>query len=56
MRRPEQSWIVNTLGQSGSPFSRHFRDQIEDFLQGFVHPLWPENFPPARRRVIRQEQ
>jgi penicillin amidase len=56
MRRPEQSWIVNTLGQSGSPLSRHFRDQVEDFLQGFVHPLWPENFPPARRRVIRAEE
>jgi penicillin amidase len=52
MKRPEQSWFSNTLGQSGAPFSRHFRDQVDDFLNGFAHPLWPENFPPRRRRVI----
>ncbi|CAN5626105.1 penicillin acylase family protein [soil metagenome] len=53
MKRPELGWISNTLGQSGSPFSRHFRDQVEDYLQGFMHPLWPEGFPPRKRRIIR---
>lgn len=53
MKRPEQGWITNALGQSGSPFSRHFRDQVQDYLQGFMHPLWPEGLPPRRQRVIR---
>ncbi len=53
MKRPEQSWFTNSLGQSGSPFSRHFRDQVDDFLNGFAHPLWPDSFPPRRSRIIR---
>lgn len=53
MKRPDQSWFSNSLGQSGSPFNRHFRDQVDDFLNGFAHRLWPESFPPRRSRVIR---
>ena len=53
MKRPELSWITTPLGQSGSPLSRHFRDQVEDFLEGYAHSLWPDGFPPRRRRVIR---
>ncbi len=52
MKRPDQSWFTNTLGQSGSPLSRHFRDQVDDFLNGFAHRLWPESLPPRRRRVL----
>ena len=55
LKRPELGWMTNTLGQSGSPFSRHFRDQVEDYLEGFVHAIWPEGFPPRGRRVIEPE-
>ncbi|MEZ4570817.1 MAG: penicillin acylase family protein [Thermomicrobiales bacterium] len=53
LKRPDQGWISNTLGQSGSPLSRHFRDQVDDYLQGFMHSLWPKGFPPRHRRTIR---
>ncbi len=52
MKRPEIGWITNTLGQSGSPLSRHFQDQVEDFIWGFMHLLWPQGFKPSRRQVI----
>jgi penicillin amidase len=53
LKRPELGWISNTLGQSGSPLSRHFRDQVDDYLSGFMHLLWPQGAEPARRQVIR---
>lgn len=40
LRRPALAWMTNTLGQTGLPFSRHFRDQVNDFLNGRVHPIW----------------
>jgi penicillin amidase len=30
---------TNTLGQSGQPGSRHFADQLDDWLRGEYHPL-----------------
>lgn len=52
MKRADLGWITNTLGQSGSPLSHHFRDQVDDYLQGLMHPLWPHAVNPASRRVI----
>ncbi len=42
MRSPDQSWMTNTLGQSGYPLSRHFSDQVQDYLVGRMHRIWPE--------------
>jgi acyl-homoserine lactone acylase PvdQ len=53
MKRSDLGWITTPLGQSGSPFSRHFRDQVEDFRGGYAHALWPEGFPPRKQRVLR---
>lgn len=35
--RPEHAAITNTLGQSGSPLSRHYRDQTAEYLRGTVN-------------------
>lgn len=49
LRRPDRSWMTNTLGQTGRPLSRHFRDQIPDFLAGRLHPIWSQ---PRRRQAV----
>ncbi|MGH9173365.1 MAG: penicillin acylase family protein, partial [Vicinamibacterales bacterium] len=49
LRRPERTWATNTLGQTGRPLSRHYRDQVRDFLDGRLHPIWGQ---PARQRVV----
>jgi len=49
LRRPERTWATNTLGQQGRPFSRHYRDQTLDFIEGRTHPIWGQ---PARLRVV----
>lgn len=46
LRGPELAWMTNTLGQTGLPLTRHYRDQVRDFLEGRLHPIWT----PARRR------
>jgi penicillin amidase len=46
--RPRNTRATNTLGQQGRPLSRHYRDQVADFLSGSLHPIWRR---PARRRV-----
>lgn len=46
---PASSRMTNTLGQSGSPLSRHFRDQIADMLAGRLHPIWNQ---PRRRTTL----
>jgi len=40
LRSPEHSWMTNTLGQTGLPFTRHYRDQVADWLDGRLHPIW----------------
>ncbi len=49
LRRPERTWATNTLGQQGRPFSRHYRDQVADFVEGRSHPIWGQ---PVRTRVV----
>ncbi|HEX5164203.1 MAG TPA: penicillin acylase family protein, partial [Thermomicrobiales bacterium] len=49
LRRPERTWVTNTLGQNGRPFSRHYRDQTLDFIEGRSHSLWGQ---PLRTHVI----
>ncbi len=44
---PASSSMTNTLGQSGNPLGRHFRDQIVDMLAGRLHPIWGQ----SRRRA-----
>ena len=53
LRRPERTWVTNTLGQQGRPFSRHYRDQVSDFLGGRSHPIWGQ--PVGTRVVIEPE-
>ena len=48
LRRPELSWMTNTLGQHGWPLSRHYRDQVDDLLKGHMHPIWGQ---PRRKRT-----
>ncbi len=36
----DASWRVNTLGQSGDPRSRHYRDQVELWRHIEYHPEW----------------
>jgi hypothetical protein len=40
LRRPERTWVTNTLGQQGTPFRRHYRDQVSDFIEGRSHSIW----------------
>lgn len=49
LSNPASSRMTNTLGQSGSPLSRHFRDQITDMLAGRLHPIWNQ---PRRRTTL----
>jgi len=49
LRRPERTWVTNTLGQHGTPLRRHYRDQVQDFIEGRSHPIWGQN---ATTRVI----
>ncbi len=53
MRRPSLTWGTNTLGQIGSPSSRHFRDQVNDFLHGRLHPIWPAAGKRHRVKVLK---
>ncbi|CAN5730804.1 penicillin acylase family protein [soil metagenome] len=53
LRRPGLTWGTNTLGVSGSPSSRHFRDQIGDFLNGRLHPIWPAGDKCRRAKILR---
>lgn len=55
LRRPGLTWGANTLGQSGSPASRHFRDQVDDFLTGGMHPIWPREGKQRGKTVLRPE-
>jgi penicillin amidase len=43
MRRPERTWVTNTLGQHGTPFRRHYRDQVADFIGGRSHQIWGQD-------------
>ena len=54
LRRPELTWGSNTLGQNGTPWKRHYRDQVNDFLSGSMHRVWQEAVP-ERGMVIRPE-
>lgn len=36
----DASWRINTLGQSGDPRSRHYRDQVEMWAAVQYHPDW----------------
>lgn len=36
----DSSLRINTLGQSGDPQSRHYRDQVEMWAAGEYHPDW----------------
>jgi penicillin G amidase len=36
----DQSYNNITLGQSGQPFSRHYRDQFQHWLTGKSFPMW----------------
>jgi penicillin amidase len=47
LRSYRRGWLTNTLGQTGQPFSRHYRDQTRDFLRGRMHA-----FPRAGRRRV----
>lgn len=48
LRDGRRNWLTNTLGQSERPFSRHYRDQTPDYLNGRWHP-----FPrPGRGRRL----
>jgi penicillin G amidase len=49
--RPEDTWATNTLGESGSPLSRRYRDQVGDYLQGYMHRPWP--YPVRERRALK---
>jgi penicillin G amidase len=42
MRRPELTWGTNTLGQNGAPWKGHYRDQLQDFMQGRLHRVWSD--------------
>ncbi|MBI4595137.1 MAG: penicillin acylase family protein [Candidatus Tectomicrobia bacterium] len=35
-----QAISMNTTGQSGHPFSRHYRDMVRSWLEVKYHPLW----------------
>lgn len=35
--RPQDTWATNTLGESGSPLSRRYNDQVSDYLHGYMH-------------------
>jgi penicillin amidase len=39
LSRPEHADITNTLGQHGSPLSRHYRDQTASYLDGAIGAL-----------------
>jgi acyl-homoserine lactone acylase PvdQ len=52
LRRPEMTWGTNTLGQNGTPWKRHYRDQVRDFLEGNMHRIWQTD-PPVSTKVIR---
>ena len=49
LRNARKGWLTNTLGQSGRPFSRHYRDQTAAFLTGGMHSLTPRR---AERVVV----
>lgn len=53
LRRPALTWGTNTLGQNGSPSGRHFRDQFGDFVNGRLHPIWPESGRKRPGKVLR---
>jgi penicillin amidase len=53
LRRPALTWGTNTLGQNGSPSSKHFRDQFGDFVNGRLHPIWPAGDRKGRATVLR---
>lgn len=53
LRRPELTWVTNTLGQSESPWSRYYRDQMSDFLEGRLHRLWPGTGKRRQRVILR---
>jgi penicillin amidase len=48
LSRPDRAWATNTLGQGGRPLSRHYKNQVRDFLQGRLHPIWDG----GRRRTV----
>lgn len=54
LRRPGEDWFVIPPGQSESPLSRHYRDQLHDYLQGFAHHLWPAAKSEGQRRITLQ--
>lgn len=53
LRRPDQTWLTNTVGENGSPLNRHFRDQLDDYLSGRYHQLLPPAVKESRRRVLK---
>jgi penicillin G amidase len=55
LRRPDLIWGTNTLGQNGSPWARHYRDQIDEFLTGRMHQIKPPNGRRRTRVVLRPD-
>jgi penicillin amidase len=50
LRDARRGWLTNTLGQTGQPFSRHYRDQTADFLSGRMH-AFPRTGTRRRTRI-----
>lgn len=53
--RPDRTWLVTPPGVSGSPLSRHYADQVRDYLLGASHKLWPGG-SGGRQLTIRPQQ
>ena len=34
------AFAMNTSGQSGRPFTRHYDDMIQSWAEGKYHPMW----------------
>lgn len=49
---PAQSRFVHSSGQSGLPWSTHYRDLVAHWVQGRYLPLWGDG--PARRTLVLQ--
>ncbi|KPF51087.1 hypothetical protein D621_12675 [beta proteobacterium AAP51] len=53
---PAKSRVMTSTGQSGNPFSAHFRNFVRPWAEVKYRPLWPEPGAPSRVLVVQPAQ
>jgi penicillin amidase len=53
---PAHSRVMTSTGQSGNPFSAHFRSFVQPWAAVKYRPLWPEPGAPSRVLVVQPAQ